>query len=386
MGDKEDFMESHGLSESSSSHDVFQAIQESRNDAKEQAGNNMGEPESIDNLPQPSLSDGVPSGEDNSSSLEGLWKPPWETTQSYREATATAEIEDQGFTTEETINVVITALSNPFGAFQANVEMARLLQEGENATDETALVGEFLEDNLLGAFNEVQVGVTPWSGVPATIFSGIQGQEPYSKSLVSPTANLYLETGNALGDLGIWWRTVVDPDFCEKFPDHPSCQNKDNGGGGGIPPFIINLISGGGGQQTQEQDLSWLWWMAGLIVAGVVVYKGGKWVYKKTGKAVKKTTKKIKKATIDVGGKAGGKFLGWADHILHGELVTVGDDVVRRLHSKGTQSMEAGKSNPKIPDVIVQKVDKSTDGKFEVIRENFMVLKNCFDYEGKKVV
>ena len=94
-------------------------------------------------------------------------------------------------------------------------------------------------------------------------------------------------------------------------------------------------------------------------------------------------SKKIKKATIDVGGKAGGKFLGWADHILHGELVTVGDDVVRRLHSKGTQSMEAGKSNPKIPDVMVQKVDKSTDGKFEIIRENFMMLKGCFDYEGK---
>jgi len=94
---------------------------------------------------------------------------------------------------------------------------------------------------------------------------------------------------------------------------------------------------------------------------------------------------KVKKQTIDVGGKAGGKFLGWSDHILHGELVAVGDQVVRRLHTKGTQTMEAGKSNPDLPDMMVQKSDPSKGPVFPVIRENFMAMKNCFEWDGKVV-
>lgn len=90
---------------------------------------------------------------------------------------------------------------------------------------------------------------------------------------------------------------------------------------------------------------------------------------------------KIKKQSIDVGGKAGGKFLGWADHILHGEIITVGDKVIRRLHTKGTQTMEAGKSNPKLPDVMNQENEPSMGPEFPIIKKNFMVVKDCFEYE-----
>jgi len=92
---------------------------------------------------------------------------------------------------------------------------------------------------------------------------------------------------------------------------------------------------------------------------------------------------KIKKRTIDVGGKAGSKFLGWADHILHGEIIAIGNNITRRIHTKGTQTFEAGKSNPKIPDVMVQKNETSEGPDFPIIKENFMVLKNCFEYEDK---
>lgn len=89
---------------------------------------------------------------------------------------------------------------------------------------------------------------------------------------------------------------------------------------------------------------------------------------------------KIKKQSIDVGGKAGSKLLGWADHILHGELVQVGEQTVRRLHTKGTQTMEAGKSNPKLPDCMQQKNETSVGPEFPIIKENFMIVKNCFEY------
>ena len=94
-------------------------------------------------------------------------------------------------------------------------------------------------------------------------------------------------------------------------------------------------------------------------------------------------SKKVKKQTIDVGGKAGGKFLGWSDHIVHGVLIPSGEQTVRRLYTKGTETLEAGTSNPKLPEMLQQKNDPSKGPEFPIIKENFMTMKNYFDYEGK---
>ena len=77
---------------------------------------------------------------------------------------------------------------------------------------------------------------------------------------------------------------------------------------------------------------------------------------------------KTKKNSIDVGGKAGGKIKGWADHILHGEILTVGDKEVRRLRTRGTEFMEAGNSVG-MPDPFPIGID---------MNENFTKLRSYF--------
>ena len=79
---------------------------------------------------------------------------------------------------------------------------------------------------------------------------------------------------------------------------------------------------------------------------------------------------KYKIDTINVGGKAGKSITAWADHILHMKSMYVGDQLMRKMITRGSRNIEAGTRMKGIPPEIVWK---------DNMEENYNAFRKLFN-------